>query len=262
MKRSEINVIIRDATAFFRLSGFNLPPFASWVNDDNTDNRSKIEWVVVHFNDSDDVLDLVTGRTLSLERVRAVIDAGVAMPDHILNTKRSPLWIEPADLSDAQAVTAATRAALEHYRRDYRAYFEQHQQGQPQLTSLPRVVLVAGLGMFAVGKGSRAAIVSSDIYHHTIAIVEGAERIGTYQSLSLAGASSTLGLRQKMLRRQRCSIPQMSLLKQLVLCCRSMEGCAKHSRVEDVRYFTTQYYALAFEKASVDLHIFSATHNK
>lgn len=149
---------------------------------------SKIERVVVHFDDSDDVLDFVTGRTLGLERVRAVIDAGAATPDHILNTKRSPLWIEPVDLSDAQAVAAATRTALEQYRRDYYAYFEQHQRGEPQLTSLPRVVLVAGLGMFAVGKDSRAATVSSDIYHHTIAIVEGAERIGTYQSLSLKEA--------------------------------------------------------------------------
>lgn len=34
MKRSEINAIIRDAAAFFRLSGFYLPPFASWTLED------------------------------------------------------------------------------------------------------------------------------------------------------------------------------------------------------------------------------------
>ena len=34
MKRSEINAIIRDAGAFLRLSGFYLPPFASWTLED------------------------------------------------------------------------------------------------------------------------------------------------------------------------------------------------------------------------------------
>jgi len=34
MKRSEINAIIRDADAFLRLSGFNLPPFAYWTVED------------------------------------------------------------------------------------------------------------------------------------------------------------------------------------------------------------------------------------
>lgn len=177
---------------------------------------SKIEPVVIHFDDSDDVLDFVTGRTLGLERVRAVIDAGAATADHILNTKRSPLWIEPADLSDAQAVAAATRAALEQYRRDYHAYFEQHQRGEPRLASLPRVVLVAGLGMFAVGKDSRAATVSSDIYHHSIAIVEGAERIGTYQSLSLKEAFAA-EYWPRELYKLTLAPPEMSLSRRVAL---------------------------------------------
>ncbi len=80
------------------------------------------------------------------------------------------------------------RTALEQYVRDYHAYFEQHQRGEPLQAALPRVVLVAGLGMFAVGKDSRAATVASDIYHHTIAIAEGAERVGAYRSLSLEEA--------------------------------------------------------------------------
>ena len=34
MKRSEINAVIRDADAFLRLSGFYLPPLASWTLED------------------------------------------------------------------------------------------------------------------------------------------------------------------------------------------------------------------------------------
>ena len=50
------------------------------------------------------------------------------------------------------------------------------------------VVLVAGLGMFSVGKDSWAAAIAGEIYHHTIAIIEAAERIGRYRSLSPAEA--------------------------------------------------------------------------
>jgi NAD(P)-dependent dehydrogenase (short-subunit alcohol dehydrogenase family) len=56
------------------------------------------------------------------------------------------------------------------------------------LPAVPRVVLVRGVGMFSVGKDSRAATVSSDIYHHTISIIEGAEAIGGYRSLDLKDA--------------------------------------------------------------------------
>jgi NAD(P)-dependent dehydrogenase (short-subunit alcohol dehydrogenase family) len=51
------------------------------------------------------------------------------------------------------------------------------------LPPVPRVVLIAGVGMFSVGKDSRAATIAADIYHHTIAIIEAAESIGRYRSL-------------------------------------------------------------------------------
>lgn len=61
MKRSEINAIIRDAAAFFRLSGFYLPPFADWTQDDwrakGEDAREIIErrlgWDVTDFGQGD-----------------------------------------------------------------------------------------------------------------------------------------------------------------------------------------------------------------
>jgi NAD(P)-dependent dehydrogenase (short-subunit alcohol dehydrogenase family) len=49
-------------------------------------------------------------------------------------------------------------------------------------------VPVRGVGMFSVGKDSRAATIAGDIYHHTISIVEAAEAMGGYRSLSLADA--------------------------------------------------------------------------
>jgi NAD(P)-dependent dehydrogenase (short-subunit alcohol dehydrogenase family) len=53
---------------------------------------------------------------------------------------------------------------------------------------MPRVVLVERLGMFSVGKDSRAATISNEIYHHTIAIIEAAEGMARYRSLPHADA--------------------------------------------------------------------------
>jgi D-lyxose ketol-isomerase len=61
MKRSEINAIIRDADAFFRLSGFYLPPFASWTLEDWQSKREdareiidrRLGWDVTDFGQGD-----------------------------------------------------------------------------------------------------------------------------------------------------------------------------------------------------------------
>jgi D-lyxose ketol-isomerase len=61
MKRSEINAIIRDADAFLRLSGFYLPPFANWTQEDWHSKRQdaheiidrRLGWDVTDFGQED-----------------------------------------------------------------------------------------------------------------------------------------------------------------------------------------------------------------
>ncbi len=61
MKRSEINAFIRDADAFLRLSGFYLPPFASWTLEDWQSKREdareiidrRLGWDVTDFGQGD-----------------------------------------------------------------------------------------------------------------------------------------------------------------------------------------------------------------
>jgi rhamnulose-1-phosphate aldolase/alcohol dehydrogenase len=144
--------------------------------------------MVITFDDSEDVLRFVSGQSLGTERLQAVMQAGAATPDHILNSKRVPMWIDPPDLTDELRLREAAKTALEAYSQEYTAYFQTYAHDEPMLPAIPRVLLVAGLGMFSVGKDSKAALVAHDIYHHTIAIMEAAERIGQYRSLSLAEA--------------------------------------------------------------------------
>ncbi|HVA89241.1 MAG TPA: bifunctional rhamnulose-1-phosphate aldolase/short-chain dehydrogenase [Chloroflexota bacterium] len=139
--------------------------------------------VVTRFDDSQDVLRLV-----SAAGARDLIAHGAATPDHILHIKRTPAWIESADLNDPASVTAAVREGVARYQEEYRAYHAAHQTEQALLPPIPRVVLVRGVGMFSVGKDSKALDIAQDVYHHTIAILEGAEATGRYRSLSQAHA--------------------------------------------------------------------------
>jgi rhamnose utilization protein RhaD (predicted bifunctional aldolase and dehydrogenase)/NAD(P)-dependent dehydrogenase (short-subunit alcohol dehydrogenase family) len=139
--------------------------------------------VVMRFDDRDDVLAFISGATINPEQLPAVLREGAATPDHILNTKRHPLWIDTSDPTDLAAIIEAARQAYDTWVREYTAYYQQHQSGEPMMPAVPRVVLVRGLGMFSVGRDSKAVTIANDIYHHTIAIVEAAERTGGYRSL-------------------------------------------------------------------------------
>lgn len=134
--------------------------------------------VVARYTDTPEVLDFVgsaRGRTASA--------AGAATPDHILTTKRLPLWVDVADASDADGIARAFGQALERWRADYRAYVDRWRTDEPVLEAAPRIILVPGIGMWTVGRTPKTAVLARDIYLHTIGIMAGAEAMGGYRSL-------------------------------------------------------------------------------
>ncbi|HEX8695209.1 MAG TPA: bifunctional rhamnulose-1-phosphate aldolase/short-chain dehydrogenase [Longimicrobium sp.] len=134
--------------------------------------------VVMRYTDAPEVLQFV-GSPRALEASAA----GAATPDHILTTKRLPLWVDVADPADVDGVARSFAEALERWRADYLAYVERWRTDEPVLEAAPRVVLVPGVGMWTAGANPRAAALARDIYLHTIAIMAGAEALGGYRSL-------------------------------------------------------------------------------
>jgi len=142
------------------------------------------ERLLLRFDDTEPVLDFVGSK-----KVRDIVEVGAATPDHLLNTGRTPLLVEVSNPSDAESVKDALRSGLEKYRAGYIEWFRRHADGSMQMRDPgPRVVLLPGLGMWAVGRDARAVNVVSDIYHHTISIMAGAQGVGEYTSLSLRDA--------------------------------------------------------------------------
>ena len=109
MKRSEINAVIRDADAFLRLSGFYLPPFASWTLEDWQSKRDdareiidrRLGWDVTDFGQGDyrnvglcvftlrngSPENLATHRGKTYAEKILIVDHGQATPLHFHRVK-------------------------------------------------------------------------------------------------------------------------------------------------------------------------------
>jgi rhamnulose-1-phosphate aldolase/alcohol dehydrogenase len=126
--------------------------------------------VILEFDGSDDVL-----RFLAREDAKRITQIGPATPDHLLYTKRFPLFLNADD---------DVSNALSEYIERYTAHYKNYPSEFAMLDANPRVVLVPGLGMWTAGKDARAARIVRDIYRHTMRIIEGAEGAGGYETLN------------------------------------------------------------------------------
>jgi rhamnose utilization protein RhaD (predicted bifunctional aldolase and dehydrogenase)/NAD(P)-dependent dehydrogenase (short-subunit alcohol dehydrogenase family) len=137
-----------------------------------------------------------------------VAQRGTVTPDHVIRTKPRPLILPRLD-GDAEATARSVDAALADYARAYQAYFARHAEGRG-LTSLdpwPRVVLCPGLGVIGLGKSLDDARIVGDVYEHTVAVIDAAERLGRFEPVGEADLFDVeyWSLEQAKLRRKAAS---------------------------------------------------------
>ncbi len=115
-----------------------------------------------------------------------VSQVGAACPDHLVHTKRVPMWVayDPAMDSLAQLRERVVAGAAE-YRETYGTYFRAH-AGESDRIADPdaRVVLVQNVGLVAVGTTRKAARISRDLYHRAIEVMAGADAVSRFDSLT------------------------------------------------------------------------------
>ena len=139
---------------------------------------------VLRFDDSAEVLEFIgsaEGQRLS--------GIGPATPDHLIHTKRKPLWLAVADPADTAAVQESLRQGMADYAEEYAVWYQQHTSGQDtMLDPYPRVILLPGVGMWTTGRDARASRITNDIYHHTINVLRTAQSVSDYTSLTARDA--------------------------------------------------------------------------
>ena len=113
---------------------------------------------------------------------------GAACPDHLVRTKRVPLWIayDPEHDSEADLRQRIVDGAAA-YRDDYAAYFAANAGPEDSIADPDaRIVLVQNVGMIAIATTYKEAGISRDLYHRAIAVMAGASAISSFTSLTEA----------------------------------------------------------------------------
>lgn len=112
---------------------------------------------------------------------------GTVTPDHVIRTKQKPLLLNPQCLDDPDALCKEVAQSLETYIGNYHRYFETNKQAKgvekKQLDPLPRVILLAGVGLVTIGKTVKETGIAADLYQHTIDVIHKAFSVGQYTPL-------------------------------------------------------------------------------
>jgi rhamnose utilization protein RhaD (predicted bifunctional aldolase and dehydrogenase)/NAD(P)-dependent dehydrogenase (short-subunit alcohol dehydrogenase family) len=112
---------------------------------------------------------------------------GVVTPDHIIRTKNTPLVVRAPIQGKLDDFAQATRVAVAEFAGRYEAYFERENgragNTKTRLDSVPRVVLVPGVGLFGLGRTAKDAAMAADLAENTVRVVTDAEAIGRYEPL-------------------------------------------------------------------------------
>jgi rhamnose utilization protein RhaD (predicted bifunctional aldolase and dehydrogenase)/NAD(P)-dependent dehydrogenase (short-subunit alcohol dehydrogenase family) len=104
---------------------------------------------------------------------RKITDRGPLTPDHIIRTKRTPLFISDNFQKD-----------LDKYVQSYTEYFQKFKQkGQSQLDSAPRWAVWPGQGALSFGPNVKSIQIIEDITTHTRKAIHQAEQLGSWDAL-------------------------------------------------------------------------------
>jgi len=101
---------------------------------------------------------------------------GVLTPEHIIRTKHQPLIVLENEVEED----------IEAYMEGYRAYFEAFATDEIMLNPAPNYAVVKDFGVILFGKSEKEVNVLNDIVEHTMMAVLRADKLGGYESISMA----------------------------------------------------------------------------
>ncbi|WP_240371274.1 bifunctional aldolase/short-chain dehydrogenase [Anoxybacteroides rupiense] len=137
--------------------------------------------MIVSYDDTDQVLQFVNSYEAPV-----LSQIGAACPDHLVHTKRVPLYIDwDPQTGNVQELIEKIKEGISSFKKEYEAYFERNRtEGDKMFEPVPRVILIPGIGMVNTGKSLAMAKVSGVLYHRAIAVMKGATSLGRFVSLN------------------------------------------------------------------------------
>jgi rhamnose utilization protein RhaD (predicted bifunctional aldolase and dehydrogenase)/NAD(P)-dependent dehydrogenase (short-subunit alcohol dehydrogenase family) len=131
----------------------------------------------------EDILDLVDSN-----RGKEIAMSPPLTSDHLIRTKALPLWIDAPPYDDEEKIRKRIANGIAEYARRYDAYFQRHASrlspGLERFDSMPRVILMPGLGAVCAGSDVVESGIVRDITEQTLAVKKKAAAVGPYEGLS------------------------------------------------------------------------------
>jgi rhamnose utilization protein RhaD (predicted bifunctional aldolase and dehydrogenase)/NAD(P)-dependent dehydrogenase (short-subunit alcohol dehydrogenase family) len=145
-------------------------------------NEGRFKRFVLDHRASEKVLHYVNGRDLA-----RYSQQGPVTPDHVIRTKPLPLILPVPEAAKLDAFARAARRAVAKYQASYERYFTRNNaKAEPKrkpLDSMPRVILVPGVGLFGAGVSAADARIAADIAETTVSVIAAAEAGGGFESI-------------------------------------------------------------------------------
>ncbi len=137
--------------------------------------------MLLTYDREEDVLQFVNSKD-----AKNLSQIGAACPDHLVHTKRQPLYIEWDPVTkNIASLKEKIKLGVENFKKEYTAYFERNKEAGDQISeTAPRVILIPGIGMVNTGKTLAMAKVSGALYHRAISVMKGATTLGNFVSLN------------------------------------------------------------------------------
>jgi rhamnulose-1-phosphate aldolase/alcohol dehydrogenase len=110
---------------------------------------------------------------------------GAACPDHLVHTRRTPVWVEfDPSSEDSGALAERVVERVREWQERERAYFDRHSDGDTLSDPSPRVVVIEGVGVISVGRTLKAARLARDLFERAINVMRSASALGGFVSLT------------------------------------------------------------------------------
>jgi rhamnulose-1-phosphate aldolase/alcohol dehydrogenase len=115
----------------------------------------------------------------------ALSQVGAACPDHLVHTRRRPVWVEfDPGTEDAPRLRERVVERVREWQEREAEYFERHRTDDDLSDPSPRVVVIQGVGLVSVGRTLKAAGLARDLYHRAINVMRDASALGGFVSLT------------------------------------------------------------------------------
>ena len=134
---------------------------------------------ILQVDTSPEVLEFVCGsESPELSQV------GAACPDHLIHTRRRPVWVDfDPSSEDATALKERIAQRVREWREREQQFFERYRTDEGLRDPSPRVVAIQGVGLVSVGRTLKAAQLARDLYHRAINVMRSASALGGFVSL-------------------------------------------------------------------------------